>query len=508
MADSRTKNATRNMTSGIVNKLATIVLMFISRTVILYLLGANFLGIGTLFTSVLSFLSLAELGLSSAIVFTMYRPVAENDFKTLNAILAYYKKLYAAIGAGILVIGTVIVPLVPYLINGEPPEGVNVYILYYLYLINSVISYFFAGYKQSILSANQRMDVTKKIATFTNVLLQILQILALLLTRNFYVYAAVPILCTLLNNAVNAFEVKKRFPCVKPEGTVDDGIRKAVKSRLSGLFGTKLNSIVVHQADTIVISAFLGLEMTAVYGNYYYIFNAVSSIIIIVYQAMTAGIGNKLIRDSKEESFKLFKRLEYGNAMIVCFCCASFFCLYEPFMKIWAGDSLRLGQGFASLMVVYFFIYQIQRTIFTFKDAAGIWREDRMRPYVSMVINLASNLILVRVIGIYGIVASSILAFCISMPWANRVLFGSLFQKSPGKNLLTVFGYAALTALACAACYFSCLLCPGGILGIILRLLISGVVSCALFILFTFRTEEFKYWQSFAVKAVKKKARV
>lgn len=504
MADSRTKNATRNMMSGIINRLATIVLMFISRTVILYLLGANYLGIGTLFTSVLSFLSLAELGMASAIVFTMYKPVAENDYETINAILAYYKRLYSIIGLIILGIGTLIVPFIPKLISGDPPAGVNVYILYYLYLINSVISYFFAGYKQSVLSAYQRIDITKKIATLTSVLLQVLQILALVITKNFYVYATVPIFCTLLNNAINAYVVYKKFPQIKPVGKVSDELRASVRSRLSGLFGTKLNSVVVHQADTVVISAFLGLTMTGIYGNYYYIFNAVSGIIIILYQALTAGIGNKLIKDSIEESYNLFKHLEYGNALIVSFCCANFFCLYEPFMKIWVGDDLRLGQGFTCLMVTYFFIYQIGRTILTFKDAAGIWREDRMRPYASMIINLVSNLIMVQFIGIYGIVASTILAFVISMPWANKVLFDSLFKVKSITNIVVIGKYAVITAASCGVCYLITNYLPGGIIGLVLKLVVCSILSIAIFVILTCKTEEFKYWKMFVLSKIRK----
>ena len=164
MADSRTKNATRNIASGIVNQLATILLMFAARTAILYLLGVNYLGVGTLFSSVLSFLNLAELGMASAVVFAMYKPVAEEDYETLNALVAYYKKIYWTIGFVILTMGTVIVPAIPRLIKGEPPAEINVYVLYYIYLVNSVVSYFFQGYKQSILFAFQREDITKNVS--------------------------------------------------------------------------------------------------------------------------------------------------------------------------------------------------------------------------------------------------------------------------------------------------------------------------------------------------------
>lgn len=504
MADSRTKNATRNIASGIVNQLATILLMFAARTAILYLLGVNYLGVGTLFSSVLSFLNLAELGMASAVVFAMYKPVAEEDYETLNALVAYYKKIYWTIGFVILTMGTVIVPAIPRLIKGEPPAEINVYVLYYIYLVNSVVSYFFQGYKQSILFAFQREDITKNVTTVVKIVFLSIQIVALFLTKSFYVYAFIPIVCTLAINAVNAYEVRKHFPRIRPGGKVGEEIKASIRSRLSGLLGTKMYRVVVHQTDILVVSAFLGLDMTGIYGNYYYIFNAINGIVIMLFTPLTASIGNKLILDSVEESHVLFKRLEYGNAWIVCFCSVCFFCLFEPFVAIWTGEANCLGQRFAAMMVGYFFIYQIQRTVLIFKDAAGIWREDKLRPYTSMVINVVCNLVFVRYFGIYGVVAATILVFMISMPWANMVLFRTLFRMNPVFNLLLIAKYAVITASACILSYGACSFCPSGPLGIILRLLICCIVSTAVFFLPTSRSPEFLFWVSFLKDNTKK----
>lgn len=493
MPNSRTGNAARNIVFGSVNRFVTLVLPFVTRTIILYLLGASFLGIGTLFSSILSFLSLTELGLSSAIVYSMYKPIVENDTETVGALLNYYRKLYRIIGIVILTMGTLLVPAVPFLIKGDSPDGIDVYVLYYLYLLNSVISYFFAGYRQSLLTAHQRTDITSNISTVVNFAVQAGQILVLYLTRSFYAYAIVPICGTLIVNLLNSIITKRKFPDIKCSGVVSLETKKSIQKKLSGLFGTKLNSIVVHSSDTIIISAFLGLTMTAQYGNYYYIMNAVCGFIMVFFSSMTAGIGNKLVTDSIDQSYGLFKNLSFINAWLVGWCSICFLCLYEPFMAVWVGEELQLGFTFVLLMVGYFYIYEIQRTILVFKDAAGLWNKDKYRPYVSMVINVVSNLILVNIIGIYGIVLSTILAFLISVPWVNHVLFRYLFKKPAIRNLWAIFKYLIITLLVALPTYFICSFCPDGIVGVIVRLIICCVLPNILFLLFFFKTQELSY---------------
>ncbi len=507
MAESRTKNAVRNITYSFLNKIVVLILPFFTRTLIIYLLGNSYLGIGTLFSSILNFLSLTELGLGSAIVFFMYKPIAENDYDLIGALLKYYRKLYRIIGITMLSIGTVLVPFVPLLIKGNPPEGVNVYILYYIYLINSVISYFFAGYRQSLLTSHQRLDITSKITMIVNVAVQTLQIVALFVTKNFYVYAFVPIIGTLSTNFTNYIVTKRKYPNILCKGEITKETKNGIKKRLSGLFGTKLNSIVVHSADTVIISAFLGLELTAQYGNYYYIMSAICGFVMVLFSSMTAGIGNKIVTDGVEESYKLFRNLSYFNAWIVVVCSTCFLCLYEPFMVLWVGQENALGFWFALAMTVYFFVYDIQRSILAFKDAAGLWHKDKLRPYVSMVLNLVLNIILVNYIGIYGIVISSIIAFLISVPWSNYVLFKNVFQIKPSVNLLYLFKYLILASISCTVSYLLCNLVFDGFAGLLIRLCICLIVSNIVFLGTSIKTQEFGYLKQSLKRILHRKAK-
>lgn len=465
MADSRSKNASRNIVFAFANKIIAVLLPFVTRTITLYLLGEKYLGIGSLFTSVLSFLSLAELGLGSAIVFSMYQPIAENDEDKICALLAYYRSFYRRIGIAILAVGTLLVPVIPYLIKDEPPAGANVYILFYLYLMNSVISYFFAGYKQSLLTAHQRTDLISKITMVVSVLIQIGQIAALVLTKNFYIYAIVPIVGTILTNILNLIITNRRYPRLQCRGSIGTEDRQAIKKRLSGLVGTKLNSIVVHSSDMLVISAFLGLTANTIYGNYYYIMNAVYAFVFLFFSSLTASVGNSLVTETPEKNFRLFQTISLINAWITGWCSVCLLCLYHPFMVLWVGERLSYSLGIEITLVVYFFVYTIQKTILVFKDAAGIWYEDRYRPYVCMIMNVILNVVLVQWIGIYGVTCSSIAAFLLSIPWINGTLFKTLFQRSPVPNLLRIGYYALVTTGAAGLTYFLTNMLPQGTRG-------------------------------------------
>ena len=509
----RVKNTSRNILWGLLYGFVAVFLPFVTRAVILHLLGSAFLGIGTLFTSVLQFLSLTELGLGSAIVYTMYKPIADNDTEQISAILNYFRKMYRMIGTGMLAAGTLLVPAVPVLTHGEAPADINIYILYYIYLVNAVISYFFAGYRESLLTAHQRKDIAVKCTMLVNVLVQTLQIVVLVMTRNFYAYAFVPICGTITINVLNAAITKRMYPEIRPEGMISSESKKNIGKNLSGLVGTKLSSIVLHSSDAIVISAFLGLTLTAQYGNYYFLMEAVCGFIATLFTAMTASIGDKLVRDSLEENYALFRHITFANNWLVGWCAISFICMIEPLIRLVYGESMQLGALFAVFMGVYLYIYQIQKTVLTYKDAAGIWYSDRFRPYVVMLTNVVSNLILVNIIGVYGIVLSTILSFVISLPWVNATLFRRLFHKSPYINLYVILVNTLITAVLCAVTYLLCVRCGDGISGLARRLAVCMTVPNLLYLCIFRNSDDLKYWIEFikkmkVVKAVFKNKKV
>ena len=493
MQESRAKNAKRNILFGITNRIVMTLFPFAIRTVLLYILGSEYLGLDSLFSSILSFLSLAELGVGSALVYSMYKPIAENDTDLICALLNLYRRLYRYIGSFILIVGIALVPFLPKLVKGDCPPDVNLYILYLVFLANTVLTYLLYGYKQSLLTAHQRSDIGSKWGLILQSGMYILQIAVLFLFRNYYWYVLLLPVFTAISNIIIAFITDRMYPNYKCRGEISKEQQKDIAKKVAALFGTKANSVVLHAMDNIVISAFLGLAMVGLYGNYYYVMSAIVGMIAIVYNSMTAGIGNSLETETVEKNYFDFSVLTFANFWLVSFCSISLLCMYQPFMNIWVHEKNMLDMLVVVLLVIYFYVYQIRKVVLTYKDAGGIWWEDRYRPYITMIVNLVGNFALVQIIGIYGVILSTIISMLVSIPIENYTVFKYIFNKSSRSFYLTNLLYVALTVGLCALTYWVCSFVPDGILGLIVRGVICLVIPNAVIIFLFRKTEEFRH---------------
>lgn len=487
---SRTKNTLRNVFFEAFNKIEGIILPFVSRTVIIYVLGAKYLGLNSLFSSILSFLSLAELGAGAAMVYSMYKPISNNDIKTINALLNLYKKFYRIIGAIILGAGLILLPFLKFIVKDDLPNDVNVYTLYLLYLINAVLSYWLFAYKNAIILAFQRSDINSKIALLINPLSYIIMLGCLCLTKNYYLYVIWLPIFTIISNIGRAVLVNRLFPLYKPEGEIDSELKKSIIKKVKALIGTKLNTIVINATDNIVMSAFLGLTVIAIYGNYFLVMSSIMSFIGIVYSSMTAGLGNSLATESLEKNYRDFKKFSFMNSWMVGWCTVCLICLYQSFMRIWVGENLMFTFGIVLQLGLYFYVCLIRKIPVVYKDAAGIWWEDRIRPYVCMAVNLVFNIALVQVIGVSGIILSTVLSLCISIPWENYTIFKYIFHCSCKEYYLKMLYYAVSMFIGGIVAYFLCGLFGEGILFLLVKAIICLIVPNVIFYLMNFRQEE------------------
>lgn len=451
----RTKNATRNIVFGFFLKIYQISIPFLMRTAMIYFMGVQYLGLNSLFASILQVLNLAELGVGNAMVYSMYKPIAEDDKITICALMRLYKTYYRVIGLVIAVAGLLLTPFIPRLINGDLPPELNIYVLYLLNLAVTVLSYWLFAYKNSLLQAHQRIDVTSKVTLVTNTIQYGLQFIVLVTIKNYYVYVLVALGTQALTNIVTAIVATKMYPDYHPIGKLSKNQVRNINHRIRDLFTSKLGNVIVNSADTVVISAFLGLTMLAVYQNYYFILTSIIGFITVVFQSCTAGIGNSVIVESKEKNFNDLKKFTFLIAWIagVCTCC--FLCLYQPFMEIWVGKDLMLDFGAVVCFCIYYFIYEINQLLNTYKDAAGIWHEDRFRPLVTALANLVMNLIMVQFWGIYGVLLSTVVSMLfVGMPWLLHNLFTVLFDRTQMKEYLRpLFGYTLVVVVSCIICY-------------------------------------------------------
>ncbi|MCM1286166.1 MAG: polysaccharide biosynthesis protein [Acetobacter sp.] len=491
----RSKNSIRNLFFGTISKIYNLIIPFLMRTAIIYLLGMEYLGLSSLFASVLSVLNLAELGIGSALVFSMYEPVANDDGEKICALMRLYKIYYRVIGIVILVIGIAITPFLPNLVKGEIPSDMNIYILYYLNLVTTAISYWLFAYKNCLLSVHQRYDVGDKIGYVINTVKYLGQFLVLLIFKNYYLYLIVATISGVVSNLTTARIVDKIYPQYKAMGKLPKDEVKKINRKVADLFTSKIGSIVYDSADTIVISAFLGLIALAKFQNYFFVMNTIFGFVSLITSSSLAGIGNSLITESEEKNFNDLKKITLIISWISAFCVCCFACLYQPFMTLWVGEDNLLPYGMVVVFCSYFIIRQINNLLNVYKDAAGMWHEDKWRPLTCSLVNLVFNIILVQFWGLYGILLSTIASMVVvGMPWLTHNLFTTVFHCNPKKYIIDIIKYLLLTAICAAICIgiTNIIKIESNIITIIVNLIICAIVPNAIFFILFRKREEFK----------------
>ena len=479
----------------IILKVYQILVPFLMRTAMIYLMGVQYLGLNSLFTSVLQVLNLAELGVGSAMIYSMYKPIAEDNNTVICALMNLYRTYYRIIGAIIAAVGLLLTPFIPKLISGDVPQGINIYVLYLLNLGATVLSYWLFAYKNSILQAHQRVDVVSKVTLVTSTVQYALQLLVLWVFKNYYLYVVVLLATQALTNITTAIYADKLYPQFKPDGQVAAEEKKAINGRIKDLFTSKIGGIIYDSADTIVISSFLGLTALAVYQNYFYILNAITSLIMVVFSACTAGIGNSIVVETKEKNYKDLSKFTFIICWGTGFCSVCLLCLYQPFMELWVGKDLMLSFSAVICFVVYFFVRQMNSLFNMYKDASGMWHEDRFRPLVAALTNLALNLILVQFIGIYGILISTVAAIiCVGMPWLLHNLFTVIFErKHLWDYLKKLLYYFIIILISCIVTYAICAKINFGLLTtLIVRGIVCVVIPNVIYLIAYKKKMEFK----------------
>ena len=472
----RTKNAARNIVFGSILKVLNIVAPFLMRSVLLNYLGVEYLGLNGLFKALLSFLNLAELGVGSAMVFSMYKPIAEDNTEEICALLRLYRTFYRVIGLFIAVAGLAVAPFLRKLISGDIPQGMNLYTLYFMHLGGTAFSYWLLAYRYSLLQAHQRTDVISKVCLGIQIVEYAMKCVVLMVFRNYYVYLSIQLISQIAINLLSAWAAMKMYPNYFPHGHLPKDKTMDIVCRVRDLFTSKFSSVIFTHADTLVISAFMGLAALAVYQNYFFIITALFTILDVIVSACIAGVGNSLVVEREEKIYSNLNKFTMLYGWIMGVSSAMLLCMYQPFMQIWMGEENLLAFNYVVCFVIYFYTMGMNKIINMFKDAAGIWRKDRWRPLVSALVNLGLNLATVRWLGLYGVLLSSVISIVlVQIPW----LFHNLFQEVfPHKYLWKyVRLYLGLFVVAFVSCFISWFICSRVSLGVWPTLILSAATG-------------------------------
>lgn len=424
---SRITNASRNIIWGTIGRGIGLILPFVCRTVMIKTIGIEYVGLSGLFSSLLVVLSFAELGIGNALVFSMYKPVAEGNDDKVCALLAFYRKCYFIIGCFILVCGIIMLPFVPNLIKGDIPSDINVYWLFAIYLTNNLLGYFLFAYKNSIFIACQQNHIASKVTLVTNIVLNLSRIILLLLYKNFYCFAVVLPVITLVNNIIVSYMAGKYYPKYICRGNLEKSEIKEIALKVGGMVFQKVGGIAMSSVDTLIISSFLGLVTLGMYNNYYIITTSLTSFLAILTSSIVSVIGNSIVTESKAKNKDDFIKFNFIYVWLVAWMTVTMLVLYQPFMQIWVGQKLMFSNAISFLFTFCFFVHHWCDTLYIYQEATGAWWETKFVPLLVAICNLVTSIVLLEYIGFAGILVATILSCFIYIIGYAKVIVKGYF---------------------------------------------------------------------------------
>lgn len=503
----RLQNSARNIKAAWILQIVHILSQFVSRTAVIKVMTIEYVGLSGLFSNVLMMLSLAELGIGEAIIFSMYGPIARDEKENIGAIMGFYKKVYIFVGVFILAAGLAITPWIDFFIK-DMPDIPEIYWIYALYVINSSVSYFFS-YKAAFVTANQNNSVVVINNGLWEVAMVAAQVILLVTTENYILYMIIGITFVLFRNISISAIADKRHPVLKEKikTPLPKEIFGEIKKNTGAMVFHKIGTIIVFATDNLILSKFVGLVSVGIYANYYTITNAVTVFINKFFQAISASVGNLAVNESIEKQEQTFFKTLFINFWMYAFSCCCLFNLMNPFINdIWLGEGFLFGKSIVLLIVVKIYFTGMRSSVQTFKNAKGLYWQNRYMPIYESLINLAVSLLLVKYIGVAGVVAGTIISSVTTCVWIEpHVLYKYGFKKSARRFVTKYIGYLASFSVIMAVTFMCNTFISGsGTISFILRCIICVIIPNVIMILIYGRSEEFKYCLGLLKRMVKK----
>lgn len=505
--NSRTKNSIINLIVTMGCQFLTLILNFVVRTYFINILGTSNLGINGLFSNILNVLSLAELGIGSAIGFSLYKPVAENDKDRISALMHFYKKAYRYIALIVATIGIVLVPFLKDLVKSRIDMKLVV-IYYLLYLANAVFSYLLS-YKSTLLYVDQKSYITRISTTVFNILQNAGQLAVLFITRNYVYYIVVLICCTVLNNIVIATIVNKQYSFIKKNKTrLDKDEQKSIFKNIKAMFFYKIGGVLVNNTDNILISKIIDTATVGLFSNYTLVINSVMTYVDLIIGSATGSIGNYNANASNRDSQKLFEAVSLFDYWICSFCVVGFYTIINDFITVWLSTTYYLlDEKTLIAIVLNTFIMGVSTSTATFRSTTGLFRETKYIFMFTAVLNITLSIILGIKIGLCGIIfATSISKLLTNFWYEPYMLYKKYFNMSCVSHFLKRGLIAVLTVACCVGFkYLFSFFPPTDKYVLLSKMVIVTVGTNLVFFIVYFRTEEFKFIVSKLKPFIKRK---
>lgn len=503
----RTHYSILNIMTGLGGFVINTLLGFVCRIVFVRCLSADYLGVNGLFTNILSMLSLAELGVGSAIVFALYKPLAENDEEKIASLMQLYSKAYRSIGTIIAAVGLLLMPFIGLIIKEQPDIAESIYLLYAINLFNTASSYFFS-YRTSLLIAAQRNYIVSGVSYIITILQSGVQMIFLLAFKNYVGYLLIQTAGTLIYNLTVSRIAVKQFPFIADKNVKP--LEKAEKRRLFAnvrdLMFYKLSGALVNCTDNILITFFNGLTTTGIASNYTLLVNTLSSILNQVFGGLTASIGNHNASEDSEKQYEMFSFLNMMNFWFFGWAALGILFCSSDLVRLFFGESYVLPTEIPFIMALNFYTFGVVSVIGTYKDTLGLFHYGRYLQLITGMLNIVLSIILGKLWGVFGIFAATVISrMCTHLWYTPYAVFRYGFKKSVGLYWKRYVGYLLLLCMAGGVCRFVFGFITGyGIGPALLKILVCSIVANAVFVIGLNKTAEYAKLKTCVASAFKR----
>ena len=504
---SRTENSLRNLRYAALLNLALVLVNFIARRIFVTVLSEQYLGLNGTFTNVLSMLSIAELGVGTAITYSMYKPLAVRDEELLLSLMALYRRYYRVIGLVIAVLGVALTPLLPYL-TYDLPDIRNIRLIYLLFVLDSALSYALV-YKQSLISADQKQYIVTAYRNLALMALAIVQSVLLILTGNYYVYLAAKIVSTVAINILLARRADRMYPFLKNRSPrpLPADVRAEISKNIRATLIHKLGTVVVFQTDNLLIAIFVGAVSVGIYSNYVMITAGLTTAYLLVFRSVTASVGNLCAEADRTHAREVFWELDLFTRWLYGFSAISLVVLLNHFIgSVWLTKDYLFPMELVLIISANFYVTGMRQSVLTYRDAMGLYWYDRYKAVFEAIINLVVSILLARRYGILGIFIGTFVSTVTTCLWVEPYMLFKHGFRFPVRGYFLRYALNTVLTVAAgfAAWYLASLLPDTGLLPFVGKLFVCAIVPNLLFWLCYHRTDEFRALWTMVVRRLRR----
>ncbi|MDD3138316.1 MAG: oligosaccharide flippase family protein [Lachnospiraceae bacterium] len=491
----RVRNSLINIMTGLVGQLIITIAGFVSRTVFINVLGSTYLGVSGLFSNILTLLSFAELGIGQAIIFSLYKPISEQDVNKICALMRLYERVYRFLFGFVLAVGLLLLPALPYIIR-DIDNIPNIRIIYVLYVANSALSYLFA-YRSSFITACQKNYIINCVSTVCNIVMCVTQVFALVLFRNYFVYLGIQIVFGFIPNVVSYVYSGKLYPFLRKKIVLPlpKNELKKITENVKALVFYKVGTLALNSTDNIIISSFAGIVTVGVYSNYTLLTTTVSGFLSTIFNNLTASIGNLNANESIEKKIFIFKVINLAAFWFYAICSVCLLVCMTPFIHVWIGDEYVLSFSSSIIIALNVYIGGMLFAPFNFRQTMGIFVEGKWRPIISAIINIVVSIIFAKWWGLPGVLWGTAVARLTTNVWFDPYLvFRRGLNTSPRPYFIDyIYKMVAAIMIAVICCFVAQFIPNENIFWIFVKALVTFIISNTVVFLLYFRSEEFRY---------------